>query len=73
MTKTKFILTILENGETKEYKTMKDIAKDLDIDYHSARAIYANYKQKKKHQFLYTQQLCNKYKIEDNLDYFKGI
>ncbi len=31
--KNKFILENLENNEIKEYKTLRDISKELKIDY----------------------------------------
>ena len=35
----KFILQNLENNETKEYKSLRDISNDLKIDYFQIREL----------------------------------
>ena len=37
--KNKFILENLENNEIKEYKTLRDISKELKIDYFQIREL----------------------------------
>ena len=44
----KFVLQNKETGETKEYKTMREIARDLNIDYLHARRVYVESKTPKK-------------------------
>jgi len=64
--KNKFILENLENGEIKEYKTLRDISKDLKIDYFQIRELKEHCIRPKK--FLHNQQkkLASKYNITYN-------
>ena len=62
----KFILKNLENNETKEYKSLRDISKDLNIDYFQIRELKENSIKPKK--FMHNQHkiLATKYKIITN-------
>jgi len=52
--KNKFILEDVENNKKTEFKTLREISKILDIDYHQARELYAMSNKPKKylHSFL---------------------
>ena len=67
--KTKFILTDKETGVNYKFKTMKDIAESLGVDYHQVRLIYTFYKKGKKHILPITKALCDKYELYDDIDY----
>lgn len=73
MQKPKFILTNKKTGETNLYKSITDISKVLEIDYHQARAIYIHDTKGKKHKFNITEKLCEYYEIKDNPDYLNVI
>ena len=66
----KFILQKLENNEvtnSKEYKSLKDITKALNIAYHQVRLLYLFGKQErpnKLHPFL--KEVARTYRIIDN-------
>lgn len=62
----KFIFTNKQTGETKEYKTVRDISKDLNIDYFQVRSVYLESKSPKKFLHPITKQLVDKYAISDN-------
>ena len=62
----KFIFTNKQTGETKEYKTLKEISKELNIDYFQVRSIYLQSKKPKKFLHPITQILIDKYSIIDN-------
>jgi hypothetical protein len=64
--KNKFILQNLENNETKEYKSLRDISNDLKIDYFQIRELKEHCCRPKK--FFHTQHkiLSSKYKIIPN-------
>ena len=68
--KLKFILTIKENNETLPYKSLRQIAKDLNIDYFQVRSIYLESKEPKKFLHPITKHLVDKYAICDNPDLF---
>jgi hypothetical protein len=60
---------LLENKETKEieqYKTMREIAKNLNIDYFHARSVYLESKTPKKYLHPQVKKLVLKYSIYDN-------
>jgi hypothetical protein len=71
--KTKFILTDKKTGTTYKYKTLKDVAESIDIDYHRARSIYIFYTKGKKHTFPITKQLCDRYELRDDEDYLNVL
>ena len=62
----KFILQNLENNETKEYKSLREISKELNIDYFQIRELKENSIKPKK--FMHNQHkiLATKYKIIPN-------
>lgn len=62
----KFILENKETGETQEYRTMKEIATDLNIDYFHARSVYLESKAPKKYLHPQVKKLVEKYSIYDN-------
>ncbi len=62
----KFLFTNKETQEIKKYKSIRDISKDLNIDYFQARAIYLESKTPKKFLHPITKHLCDKYSIIDN-------
>ncbi len=66
----KFVLTIKSTQETKEYKSLKDISKDLNIDYFQIRSIYLESKSPKKFLHPITKQLVTRYEIKDNPNLF---
>ena len=61
--KNKFILKNLENNEIKEYKSLRDISNDLNIDYFQIRELKEHCIKPKK--FFHSQHklLASKYKI----------
>lgn len=62
----KFILQNLENNETKEYQTLREISKELNIDYFQIRELKESSIRPKK--FMHNQHkiLATKYKIIPN-------
>jgi len=64
--KNKFILENLENNEIKEYKSLRDISNDLNIDYFQIRELKEHCIRPKK--FFHSQHrvLAAKYKIIPN-------
>lgn len=64
--KTKFILTDKLTGTAYRFKTLKDIAESLDIEYHQVRSIYIFYTKGKKHIFPITKKLCDRYELRDD-------
>jgi hypothetical protein len=67
----KLILEIKSTGETKSYKTLRAIAKDLNIDYYHLRSVYYNHKNPKKFLHPITAHYNDQYKIYDNPEIFK--
>lgn len=67
--KTKFILTDKLTGTKYKFKTLKDVAESLGIEYHQARSIYIFYTKGKKHSFPITKKLCDRYELIDNPEY----
>jgi hypothetical protein len=61
--KNKFILENLENNEIKEYKSLRDISNDLNIDYFQIRELKEHCIRPKK--FFHSQHkiLASKYRI----------
>jgi hypothetical protein len=61
--KNKFILENLENNEIKEFKSLRDISNDLNIDYFQIRELKEHCIKPKK--FFHSQHklLASKYKI----------
>ena len=61
--KNKFILENLESNEIKEYKSLRDISNDLNIDYFQIRELKEHCIKPKK--FFHSQHklLASKYKI----------
>lgn len=66
----KFILTNKQTQETKEYKTLRVISKELDIDYFQIRSIYLESTKPKKFLHPITKQIVEKYEIKDNPNIF---
>lgn len=66
----KFILTNKQTQETKEYKTLREISKELDIDYFQIRSIYLESTKPKKFLHPITKQIVEKYEIKDNPNIF---
>ena len=62
----KFILQNLENNEIKEYKSLREISKELNIDYFQIRELKEHCIKPKK--FFHSQHklLSTKYKIIPN-------
>jgi len=61
--KNKFILENLENNDIKEYKSLRDISNDLNIDYFQIRELKEHCVRPKK--FMHNQHkiLSSKYRI----------
>ncbi len=68
----KFILVHKISNESRTYKTLREISKDLSIDYFQARSIYLESKKPKKYLHPITAHLCSRYAIYDNPDMFNG-
>lgn len=68
----KFLLTNKTSGETKPYKTFKEISQELNIDYFQVRSIYLESKKPKKFLHPITKQLVDKYSIIDNPNMFSN-
>jgi signal-transduction protein with cAMP-binding, CBS, and nucleotidyltransferase domain len=66
----KFVFTNKETGESKEYKTLRKLASDLNVDYFQVRSIYLESKSPKKYLHPITKQLVEKYSIKDNPNLF---
>lgn len=66
----KFIFINKETGENKEYKTLKEISKDLNIDYYQIRSVYLESRKPKKFLHPITKMLIDKYTIMDNPNVF---
>lgn len=64
--KYRFILENIETGEKEKYKTLKDIAEKLNIDYHQARSVLLSEQKQFNHPII--KNICNKYKIYKNTD-----
>jgi hypothetical protein len=64
--KNKFILENLENNEIKEYKTLRDISKELKIDYFQIRELKEHCIRHKKFFHNQHKNLASKYKITYN-------
>ena len=62
----KFILINKQTRESKQYKSLKQISIDLDIEYFQIRSIYLESKAPKKFLHSITKHLCEKYAIFDN-------
>lgn len=67
--KTKFILIDKKTGTEYKFKTLKDIAESLGIEYHQIRGLYIFYTKGKKHIFPITKTLADRYELKDNPDY----
>jgi hypothetical protein len=66
----KFILTNKQSQETQEFKTLKEISQNLNIDYFQVRGIYLESKKPKKFLHPITKMLVDKYEIKDNPNVF---
>ena len=62
----KFILQNLENNETKEYKSLREISNDLNIDYFQIRELKQHCIKPKKFFHHQHKLLATKYKIIPN-------
>lgn len=65
MLKFRFTLTYVETGEKTNFKTLKDIAKKIDIPYHQARSILLCDDKLYLHPKI--EQLTKTYKIEKTI------
>ena len=61
--KNKFILENLENNDIKEYKSLRDISNDLNIDYFQIRELKEHCVRPKKFMHSQHKLLASKYKI----------
>ena len=68
----KFLLINKTTGETKLYKTLREISKELNIDYFQIRSIYLESKQPKKFLHPITKYLVDKYSILDNPEIYNN-
>ena len=66
----KFQLENLDNKNTVKYKTLKEIAKELNLEYFQTRCIFAHSMKLKKYLHPHLKSLCSKYKIITNPDLF---
>ena len=66
----KFVFINKETGENKEYTTLREISKDLNIDYYHVRSIYLESRKPKKFLHPITKMLIDKYTIMDNPNVF---
>jgi len=66
----KFVLTNKETQETQEFKTLREIATYLNIEYFQIRSIYLESKKPKKFLHPITKMLVDKYEIKDNPNLF---
>jgi hypothetical protein len=64
----KFIVENKQTGDKTPYKTLKDIANKLNVEYHQARMIYMESKNPKKFLHPISKELANDYLIYDNPD-----
>ncbi len=69
----KFILVHKTSGDSKTYKTLREISKALNIDYFQARSIYLESKQPKKFLHPITKHLVDTYAIFDNPDIYNDV
>ena len=68
--KNKFILQNLENNETKEYQTLREISKELNIDYFQIRELKEHCIKPKKIFHSQHKILSTKYKNIPNHTFF---
>lgn len=68
----KFILENIETGTKQEFKSIRAISKELNLDYFHIRSIYLESFQPKKFLHPITKQLCKKYKVYDNPNIFNN-
>lgn len=61
----KFILVNISTDEEKQYKTLRDIAKDLDLEYSIIKTLHNHSKTNKKYLHSFNKILFEKYKIID--------
>ena len=61
--KNKFISENLENNDIKEYKSLRDISNDLNIDYFQIRELKEHCVRPKKFMHSQHKLLASKYKI----------
>jgi len=60
--KFRFELENLETGEKKNYKTLRDVSKTLNLPYHQTRSILLSDDKLYLHKHIV--DYCNKYKIK---------
>jgi hypothetical protein len=65
MLKFRFTLIFLETGEKTNFKTLKEIAKKIDIPYHQARSILLSEDKLYLHPKI--EELTKQYKIEKTI------
>jgi hypothetical protein len=66
----KFELQFLDDNKTTKYKTLREISKELNIEYFQTRCIFAHSMKPKKYLHPHLKSLCSKYKIITNPDLF---
>jgi hypothetical protein len=66
----KFIVEDLLNGSVKEYKNIRQISNELNIDYFHIRSVYLESTRPKKYLHPITKRLMMMYKIYDNPNVF---
>lgn len=67
----KFVLINLKTNQTTEYKSIRNIADDLNLEYHQARSIFLQSSNPKKNLHQYIKELCDDYKIIYNPKFYK--
>jgi hypothetical protein len=68
----KFLLINKTTGETKEYKTIREISKELNLDYFQVRSIYLESVKPKKFLHPITKHLVDKYAILENPEIYNN-
>ena len=66
----KFIVEDLNTNSRKEYKNIREISKELNLDYFHVRSIYLESVKPKKFLHPITKKLMEMYRIYDNPNVF---
>lgn len=66
----KFELQFLDDNKIVKYKTLREISKELNIEYFQTRGIFAHSMKPKKYLHPHLKLLCSKYKIISNPELF---
>lgn len=62
----KFILENIETGDKVPFQTLRQIAQNLNVEYHQARSIHQQTLKSKKFLHPHIAILCSKYRIHNN-------